>query len=341
MCAVSCSRMLVDRAERELRPIVRRERDGVAALRARRRRGARRAATKPTHTTRRKELSDGSRSWRCRIPIAAEPATPLRMRQKLSDLEIQRALGGLAGWSRRGDALIKTFTFERFADGIAFVGPRGERRRRDGSPSRHRHSVHEGHDVVVDARRRRHHAESISSLAQKIESALRRADHESGEEVVDHRRRAAAFPPRGRDTRRRAARRFTNNSYAYCCVVCAMNAASLLSSHGRLSIVAVAGTLSSLKRGSAMRILPRVVVRAARRDAARARCDLLGVRGAKPGQKERRRRDARHRAVIAMAGRRAFGPERENDRRARSANERHDVADQLGRHRARASVPSP
>ena len=44
------------------------------------------------------------------------------MRQKLSDLEIQRALGGLAGWSRRGDVLVKTYVFERFADGIAFVG---------------------------------------------------------------------------------------------------------------------------------------------------------------------------------------------------------------------------
>jgi len=43
------------------------------------------------------------------------------MRQKLSDLEIQRALGGLAGWARRGDTLTKTFIFERFADGIAFV----------------------------------------------------------------------------------------------------------------------------------------------------------------------------------------------------------------------------
>jgi 4a-hydroxytetrahydrobiopterin dehydratase len=43
------------------------------------------------------------------------------MRQKLSDLEIQRALGTLPGWSRRGDALTKTFTFDRFADGIAFV----------------------------------------------------------------------------------------------------------------------------------------------------------------------------------------------------------------------------
>ena len=44
------------------------------------------------------------------------------MRQKLSDLEIQRALGGLPGWSRRGDALSKTYTFDKFANGIAFVG---------------------------------------------------------------------------------------------------------------------------------------------------------------------------------------------------------------------------
>lgn len=43
------------------------------------------------------------------------------MRQKLSDLEIQRALGRLAGWARRGETLVKAYTFERFADGIAFV----------------------------------------------------------------------------------------------------------------------------------------------------------------------------------------------------------------------------
>ena len=43
------------------------------------------------------------------------------MRQKLSDVEIQRALGELAGWSRRGDSLVKTFKFDKFADGIAFV----------------------------------------------------------------------------------------------------------------------------------------------------------------------------------------------------------------------------
>jgi 4a-hydroxytetrahydrobiopterin dehydratase len=44
------------------------------------------------------------------------------MPEKLSDVEIQRALGGLPGWARRGDALTKTFAFPRFADSIAFVG---------------------------------------------------------------------------------------------------------------------------------------------------------------------------------------------------------------------------
>ena len=43
------------------------------------------------------------------------------MRTKLSDLEIQRALGRLAGWARRGDTLTKTYTFASFAEGIAFV----------------------------------------------------------------------------------------------------------------------------------------------------------------------------------------------------------------------------
>lgn len=44
------------------------------------------------------------------------------MPQKLSDLEIQRALGKLPGWSRRNDALTKTYIFDKFAKGIAFVG---------------------------------------------------------------------------------------------------------------------------------------------------------------------------------------------------------------------------
>ena len=43
------------------------------------------------------------------------------MPPKLSDLEIQRALGSLPGWARRGDVLTKTFTFQAFADGIGFV----------------------------------------------------------------------------------------------------------------------------------------------------------------------------------------------------------------------------
>ena len=43
------------------------------------------------------------------------------MRTKLSDLEIQRALGRLPGWARRGDTLTKTYTFATFAEGIGFV----------------------------------------------------------------------------------------------------------------------------------------------------------------------------------------------------------------------------
>lgn len=43
------------------------------------------------------------------------------MPDRLSDLEIQRALGSLPGWARRGDVLTKTFTFPRFLDGIDFV----------------------------------------------------------------------------------------------------------------------------------------------------------------------------------------------------------------------------
>jgi 4a-hydroxytetrahydrobiopterin dehydratase len=43
------------------------------------------------------------------------------MRTKLSDLEIRRALGSLPGWSRKGEALNKTYSFARFADGIRFV----------------------------------------------------------------------------------------------------------------------------------------------------------------------------------------------------------------------------
>jgi 4a-hydroxytetrahydrobiopterin dehydratase len=39
----------------------------------------------------------------------------------LSDIEIQRALGALPGWARKGDVITKTFTMPAFMDGIAFV----------------------------------------------------------------------------------------------------------------------------------------------------------------------------------------------------------------------------
>jgi len=39
----------------------------------------------------------------------------------LSDIEIQRALGALPGWSRKGDAICKSYQFPTFPAGIAFL----------------------------------------------------------------------------------------------------------------------------------------------------------------------------------------------------------------------------
>ena len=39
----------------------------------------------------------------------------------LSDIEIQRALGNLPGWSRRAEVITKIFTMPTFLDGIGFV----------------------------------------------------------------------------------------------------------------------------------------------------------------------------------------------------------------------------
>ena len=43
------------------------------------------------------------------------------MAELLSDIAIQRELGGLAGWSRRGDALTRTYQFRNFAQSMEFV----------------------------------------------------------------------------------------------------------------------------------------------------------------------------------------------------------------------------
>lgn len=40
----------------------------------------------------------------------------------LSDIEIQRRLGSLKGWSRRGGTITKTFQFKGFPEAISFVG---------------------------------------------------------------------------------------------------------------------------------------------------------------------------------------------------------------------------
>ena len=43
------------------------------------------------------------------------------MRAKLSDADVDKALESLTGWRREGGAIVKTFKFSRFADGIDFV----------------------------------------------------------------------------------------------------------------------------------------------------------------------------------------------------------------------------
>jgi 4a-hydroxytetrahydrobiopterin dehydratase len=52
---------------------------------------------------------------------ATDDPSPTPMPTRLSDLEIQRALGTLPGWSRRRNVLSKTFTSPTFAEAIEFV----------------------------------------------------------------------------------------------------------------------------------------------------------------------------------------------------------------------------
>jgi 4a-hydroxytetrahydrobiopterin dehydratase len=40
---------------------------------------------------------------------------------RLSDIEIQRELNSLEGWSRKGEALVKVYEFPTFPAGIAWV----------------------------------------------------------------------------------------------------------------------------------------------------------------------------------------------------------------------------
>lgn len=44
------------------------------------------------------------------------------MTELLSDIAIQRELGSLTAWSRRGSAIVKTYQFKTFPEAIAFIG---------------------------------------------------------------------------------------------------------------------------------------------------------------------------------------------------------------------------
>jgi 4a-hydroxytetrahydrobiopterin dehydratase len=43
------------------------------------------------------------------------------MPELLSDIAIQRELGSLPGWARRGDVLTRLYSFRNFAESMAFV----------------------------------------------------------------------------------------------------------------------------------------------------------------------------------------------------------------------------
>src|SRR5688500_3725712 len=45
----------------------------------------------------------------------------MAMAELLSDITIQRELGGIHGWSRRGDALTRTYQFRDFTAAMDFV----------------------------------------------------------------------------------------------------------------------------------------------------------------------------------------------------------------------------
>lgn len=53
--------------------------------------------------------------------VSGSPHAKPGMSTKLSDIEVQRALGARSGWTRRGNAITRTFEFTTFPAAIAFV----------------------------------------------------------------------------------------------------------------------------------------------------------------------------------------------------------------------------
>jgi len=58
---------------------------------------------------------------RARFRVAETGSGSRPVAELLSDIGIQRELGGLPGWSRRGNSLTKTYRFPTFPSGISFV----------------------------------------------------------------------------------------------------------------------------------------------------------------------------------------------------------------------------
>ena len=62
-----------------------------------------------------------ARGYRLRRDLRPGPRPPSPVATPLSDIAIQRELSRLPGWSRRGNALTKSYQFPSFLQGVAFV----------------------------------------------------------------------------------------------------------------------------------------------------------------------------------------------------------------------------
>ncbi|MSQ29203.1 MAG: 4a-hydroxytetrahydrobiopterin dehydratase [Dehalococcoidia bacterium] len=75
-------------------------------------------------------------------------------RTRLTDAEIEAALRGLAGWTRRGDEIVREFTFKDFVAAVGFIA-----------------------QVGVLAERANHHP-NLSNIYNRVTIAL--STHDSG-----------------------------------------------------------------------------------------------------------------------------------------------------------------
>ena len=83
----------------------------------------RRTGRNPDHraTPTRPRRTTSSGPAALQLSLTSDSAHTQSVPERISDIGIQRELGALPGWVRRGDSLTKTFRFATFPAGISFV----------------------------------------------------------------------------------------------------------------------------------------------------------------------------------------------------------------------------